>query len=314
LNPKISFLIPAHNEERFIDRALEGLRPIADTGIEVLVGLDNCTDRTGEIVRTFSFARIIHLEERQGKQAVLGRLLQAARGEIIVVHDADWTFHCGAGGLESLLAVFEDPRVGGIVLPSKNLPYPGTRNFEELSLAFTGEAWCSFFLTEFQFARHTVTEKGRRFVDKNKVFYPFFVDIYRRQSCGEVTTAGDDIERCLQILENGYQLAVISDPGFPYFLSEDTDKTLRDMYVQRVRGHLARAQVRDAYRYRPSLSRFYCPFSLHVLKNLYRTGSARGVLGVCGWFFVTGLSLAQSLLSGQKKIVSREAWLLRARR
>lgn len=314
MNPKISFLIPAHNEERFIGRALEKLRSIHDPRMEVLVGLDNCTDRTEEITGTFPFARVFHLQERKGKQAVLEKLLKEASGELIVIHDADWTFHCEPDGLDRLISTFADPAVGGIVLPSKNQPYPGTRDFGKLSLAFCGEAWCSFFLTEFQFANHTALENGRLVVDKDKVHYPFFVDIYRKKACGDVFTAGDDIERCLQILGNGYKLEVVSDPGFPYFLSEDIDKTLKDMYVQRVRGHLARTQVKGMYSYSPSFSKFYLPFSLYSLKNLYRVGSGRCALGVVCWFLITGISVIQSTLAKRKTLASKDAWLLRAKR
>lgn len=77
-----------------------------------------------------------------------------------------------------------------------------------------------FLLTGFQFDNHTLLESGLRVVDKNKVHYPFFVDIYRKKACGDIFTAGDDIERCLQILGKGYQLEVVSDPEFPYFLSD----------------------------------------------------------------------------------------------
>lgn len=314
MKPIISFLIPAHNEERFIGRALEKLQAIQDPGFEVLVGLDNCTDRTEEIVGTFPFAKIFHLQERKGKQAVLEKLLKEAVGEIIIIHDADWTFHCKPGGLGRLISSFDNPQAGGIVLPSKNQPYPGTRDFDKLSLAFCGEAWCSFFLTEFQFANHTLLENGLRVVDRNKVHYPFFVDIYRKKACGDVFTAGDDIERCLQILGNGYQLGVVSDPEFPYFLSEDIDKTLKDMYVQRVRGHLARNQVKGMYKYSPSFSKFYLPFSLYSLKNLYRVGSGRCALGVVCWFLITGLSVVQSALARRKTVDSKDAWLLRAKR
>lgn len=314
MNPKISFLIPAHNEERFIGRALEKLQEVADTRIEVLVGLDHCTDRTEEIVKTFSFAEIFYLDERKGKQAVLQILTREARGDIIVIHDADWTFHCNPGGVDRLISEFDNPKIGGIVLPTKNQPYAGTRDFNELSLAFCGEAWCSYFLTEFQFAHHTVVENRRRRVDPEKVYYPFFVDIYRKGACGEALTAGDDIERCLHILKNNYVLRVITDPEFPYFLSEDIDKTLKDMYTQRVRGHLARSQVKNIYEYSPSFSMFYRPFSLYTLKNLYRVGSAKCLLGVICWFLITGLSVLQSTFVGRKTVASKDAWLLRAKR
>ena len=59
----VSFLIPAHNEERIIGHALDGLAAIARPDVEVLVGLDGCTDGTKAIVKRYPFAKWVELDD-----------------------------------------------------------------------------------------------------------------------------------------------------------------------------------------------------------------------------------------------------------
>ncbi len=50
---KISFLIPAHNEEKIIGKTLDNLFNLPYNNYEVIIGLDGCTDNTEQIVRKF---------------------------------------------------------------------------------------------------------------------------------------------------------------------------------------------------------------------------------------------------------------------
>ena len=51
--PKISFLIAAHNEEKMIGSTLKNLLSLPYKNYEIIIGLDGCTDRTLEIVKAF---------------------------------------------------------------------------------------------------------------------------------------------------------------------------------------------------------------------------------------------------------------------
>ena len=62
--PSISFLIPAHNEEKTIAHALDCLQEIAGPETEVWVGLDGCTDGTEEVVTRYDFVGHVELDER----------------------------------------------------------------------------------------------------------------------------------------------------------------------------------------------------------------------------------------------------------
>jgi cellulose synthase/poly-beta-1,6-N-acetylglucosamine synthase-like glycosyltransferase len=112
--PHVSILIPAYNEERVIGAKIENLLALDyEPGkMEILVGSDGSTDRTDEIVRSYADARVrlIRLSGRSGKTGVLNRLVEEAKGEILVFSDANVMLDRAA--LKKLLRHFSDPSVG----------------------------------------------------------------------------------------------------------------------------------------------------------------------------------------------------------
>ncbi len=114
--PSISVLISAYNEEAVIGRKIEqtlALEYPADK-LEVLVVSDGSTDRTDEIVRTFSDPRVrlLRVEGRAGKTVAQNEGVKRCRGEIIVFSDATAIYHPKA--LLYLAANYADPRVGAV--------------------------------------------------------------------------------------------------------------------------------------------------------------------------------------------------------
>ncbi|MHC5004446.1 MAG: glycosyltransferase family 2 protein, partial [Planctomycetota bacterium] len=49
--PRLSVIVPAHNEERVIDRCISSLRSQDYENLEIVLVLDRCTDGTLEIAR-----------------------------------------------------------------------------------------------------------------------------------------------------------------------------------------------------------------------------------------------------------------------
>lgn len=90
MTPRISLLVPAHNEAAVIAGTLAPLRPLAQTGeIEILVLPNACTDDTAGVARrTCPEARVIEIAA-PGKTHALNIGTAAARGEAIVCLDAD---------------------------------------------------------------------------------------------------------------------------------------------------------------------------------------------------------------------------------
>lgn len=93
----VSAVLPCLNEERTIGACIEkALRSFAELGVrgEVLVADNGSTDRSVEIARSLG-ARVITQPVR-GYGAALQRGIEAARGRIIVIGDADDTYDWSA--------------------------------------------------------------------------------------------------------------------------------------------------------------------------------------------------------------------------
>jgi cellulose synthase/poly-beta-1,6-N-acetylglucosamine synthase-like glycosyltransferase/peptidoglycan/xylan/chitin deacetylase (PgdA/CDA1 family) len=112
--PPVSILVPAHNEEVGIERAVRSLIACDYQGeLEVLVVDDGSTDATAAIVEGLcaELARVRLLRQSNaGKAAALNRGLACSRHEIIVTVDADTVFEPETLGL--LVQRFREPRVG----------------------------------------------------------------------------------------------------------------------------------------------------------------------------------------------------------
>jgi glycosyltransferase involved in cell wall biosynthesis len=90
-DPAISVIIPAHNEEGRIGRAVASVLADAQPPIEVLVVLDRCSDGTARVLEALADARIRFLPNT-GEPGIAGALntgLKAARAPIVARLDAD---------------------------------------------------------------------------------------------------------------------------------------------------------------------------------------------------------------------------------
>lgn len=96
--PVISVLMAAYNEEKVIDEKIGTvLRSSYPEGkMEILVGSDASTDRTNEILekrrKSCPAMKLFLFETRTGKPGIINRLASEARGEILVITDANVMF------------------------------------------------------------------------------------------------------------------------------------------------------------------------------------------------------------------------------
>ncbi len=87
---KISIVIPAHNEEKYIGKCLESILKASksfENQVEVIVVLNRCTDRTEEIAKSYNCILLKNSDKNLSKIRNAG--VDIARGEIIVTIDAD---------------------------------------------------------------------------------------------------------------------------------------------------------------------------------------------------------------------------------
>ena len=93
--PEISVVIPCLNEEeavgKVVDSSLEGIRRSGRTG-EVIVVDNASTDRSAEVAAEHG-ATVVR-EERPGYGSAYLAGLAVARGDFIVMGDADETYRC----------------------------------------------------------------------------------------------------------------------------------------------------------------------------------------------------------------------------
>src|SRR2546428_3292246 len=87
--PSLSVLVPAYNEEKVIARTIEGLLETDYPDKEIIVIDDGSKDKTLEIANRYkSKVKVLH-KENGGKASALNYGITFAKGEIIVIVDAD---------------------------------------------------------------------------------------------------------------------------------------------------------------------------------------------------------------------------------
>ncbi len=114
--PTVSVGVCAYNEERNIRACLDSImRQGAEFPIdEILIISSGSTDGTDEIVRQFEAKdrrfRLVRQEKREGKNSAINEFLKQAKGNILVLVNAD--NQLGESTLQHLLEPFKDETVG----------------------------------------------------------------------------------------------------------------------------------------------------------------------------------------------------------
>lgn len=88
---KLSIVIPAYNEENYIGRCLESIaiEKVRDNfDVEIIVVNNASVDRTGEVARSFPFARVVD-EPRKGLVRARQTGYEASTGDLVANVDAD---------------------------------------------------------------------------------------------------------------------------------------------------------------------------------------------------------------------------------
>jgi len=116
VTPAVTVVIAAYNEAAGIGRKLANTtgQDYPAGQLEVVVIDDGSTDGTAAIVQAFADPRVrlVRLPVRSGKVSALNAALPLARGEILVLTDANSEFERGA--LRALVRSFADAAVGGV--------------------------------------------------------------------------------------------------------------------------------------------------------------------------------------------------------
>jgi cellulose synthase/poly-beta-1,6-N-acetylglucosamine synthase-like glycosyltransferase len=85
---KVSILIPAYNEEKYIGKCLDSIMAIKSEEIEIIVCDNNSTDTTCAIIKRYPTVQLVH-ETKVGPNAARQKAFVYSTGEIIATLDAD---------------------------------------------------------------------------------------------------------------------------------------------------------------------------------------------------------------------------------
>lgn len=113
--PYVSVIIPAHNEEEVIEQKIFNTTALdyPDDKIEILIGSDGSTDQTDLICQRYANSiRFKRIEPRQGKPNVLNSLVPLAKGDILLMSDANTIIDSNA--LKKIIRHFPDQSIGGV--------------------------------------------------------------------------------------------------------------------------------------------------------------------------------------------------------
>lgn len=112
--PFISIIVPAHNEEKTIERNLSSIVASTYGRKEIIVVNDGSTDATLDVIERFQHRHQlknlrVHTQKNAGKAHAINRGIEMAKGSLIMVLDADSSLHPQA--LSEVVNYFRDPRV-----------------------------------------------------------------------------------------------------------------------------------------------------------------------------------------------------------
>jgi cellulose synthase/poly-beta-1,6-N-acetylglucosamine synthase-like glycosyltransferase len=116
-NPKISIVVPAYNEEKIIRQKIENCLALdyPKELLQVMVCSDASSDRTAAMAAEYAGrgVTVIDYRERTGKTGVLNKSIPLAKGEIVILTDANTMFKSDA--IKSLVSLYTSEKVGAVL-------------------------------------------------------------------------------------------------------------------------------------------------------------------------------------------------------
>ncbi len=156
---KLSFVIPAYNEEDLIGKCLDSiLKQAADRPeeIEIIVVNNASTDRTREIVMSFSGVQVVD-EPKKGLVNARHAGFLASSGDLIANIDADTILT--PGWIDKVLKAFSDnPNL--VALSGPQIFYDLSRAFNLWVRLFYGVGFASYLMNRFVFRVGSMLQGG----------------------------------------------------------------------------------------------------------------------------------------------------------
>jgi len=226
--PKVSIIVPAYNEEENLERCVNSLINLdyPKNLLEILIVNDGSTDNTPKIAnrlaRKYKIVRAFH-KENGGKGSALNYGLKRAKGEIVVVMDAD--SYVEKDALKKTIGYFKDPKMGAVATAIKVANPSNT--LQELQ-------WYEYLFNIFY-------RKVQAFINGILVI-PGPFSLYRKSALEEVggfdeNNLTEDFEITLKLRKFGYKIEASSVVS----TYTEAPKSLIGLIRQRIRwyrGHI----------------------------------------------------------------------------
>lgn len=220
--PPLTVIVPAYNEEKVIARTIESIIEADYPNYkEIIVVDDGSKDRTYEIASRYKKEGVkVYRKENGGKHSAINYGLKFARGEIIVIVDADSIL--GWKALREIVKPFSDPEVSAVC---GNIKVLNRVNWITKCQALEYISSINIFRRALDVFRTVMVVPGalgafRKRVLENVGFYD-----------GDTVT--EDFDITLKILKEG-RIVQASSEAAAY---TEAPQTLRDFYKQRIRWY-----------------------------------------------------------------------------
>ena len=218
IEPMVTFLITAYNEEKSIAAKLDQVLSLdyPREKLEIIVASDGSTDRTDQVVRQYARegVRLVRVEGRVGKTETQNKTVATATGEIILFSDATTSYEKSA--VRHIVSNYADPNVGAV---SGRYEY---RNPKGAAIGFGSILFWKYenLIKVLQTRIRTITGCcGCIYSVRRELYVPLPADII------------SDLVEPLKILEKGYR--IVFEPDAIAF-EETTEKTTEE-FSMRVR-------------------------------------------------------------------------------
>ena len=220
--PKVSIVMSLFNEEDVIAEKLETIinSDYPKEKIQIIVGSDNSTDRTNEIVdefaKNYNNITFIPFTERQGKSNVINAMIDRADGEVLILSDANVMFDKNT--IRELVKPFENQEIGlvdtrmtntGLKKEGISIQEKSYISREVMIKYYEGNIWGTM-----------MGPFGGCFAIRKNLYSPVPVNFLV-----------DDFYICLKVLEKGYK-AINRLEAVVY---EDVSNNLSDEFRRKIR-------------------------------------------------------------------------------
>lgn len=114
--PFVSIIMAVHNEELIIEKKIISIlaNNYPDHQYEVIIGSDASTDKTNQIISKFALMhnnfQLVQFTKRTGKVNIINTLVHNAKGEILLLSDADIIFT--ENTIFELIKYYKDRKIG----------------------------------------------------------------------------------------------------------------------------------------------------------------------------------------------------------